>query len=418
MKIAYFSPLNPIRSGISDYSEELLEYLQSYAKIDLFVDDYEPSNSWLRESFAIKSFREMLENHHQNSYDIHIYHMGNNENHAYIYRSLLEYPGIVVLHEPIIHHFIFSQTAAKGRLEDYIQELTYCYGERGVEIATRALSLEEESVWYDYHLCDRMIDSSLGIIVHSEFARKKVLEVRPNAKVKVIRHHYAPHKKDHLRPPDVLREVLGFSKSDFVVGCFGYMTSSKHIDKVLQVIAKVRDKGYRVKLLLVGEMMPGCDASRWIEELGIDDNVLVTGFVDGHTFREYLQLPDIFIALRHPSAGETSGSVIKMMGTGKPVMISDFCAFGEFPDDCCVKIPPDDTEEEILEEKLAHCIESPEERHEIGERAREYILRHQDIQVSARLYMDFVAEVLSNAPFEVSKKSGLLDVGDMETASK
>ena len=47
MRIAYFSPLNPIKSGVSDYSEELLEYLAGFGRIELFIDDYRPSSSWL-----------------------------------------------------------------------------------------------------------------------------------------------------------------------------------------------------------------------------------------------------------------------------------------------------------------------------------------------------------------------------------
>jgi len=34
MKLAYFSPLRPQRSGISDYSEELLPYLARAADIN------------------------------------------------------------------------------------------------------------------------------------------------------------------------------------------------------------------------------------------------------------------------------------------------------------------------------------------------------------------------------------------------
>ena len=38
MLLAYFSPLNPQPSGISDYSEELLPQLAEGADITLFVD--------------------------------------------------------------------------------------------------------------------------------------------------------------------------------------------------------------------------------------------------------------------------------------------------------------------------------------------------------------------------------------------
>jgi glycosyltransferase involved in cell wall biosynthesis len=395
VKIAYFSPLNPIKSGVSDYSEELLEYLAGYGRIELFIDDYRPSSSWLYDYFRIHSYRRIFENHGKNDHDVHIYHMGNNDVHSYIYSVCLEYPGLVVLHEPVLHHFVFSQTVGNNRLREYLRELDYCYkGERS-SIVKSTLEDRDENSWYQYPLLDRIVDSSMGIIVHSEFARRKVLEVNPLAKVRKIPHHYAPPPQDRMRSPELVREILGFRPDEFVIGSLGYMTSSKRIDCLLRVLARIKGRGHKVKLLLVGKIMPGCEAARWIEELGLDEDVVFTGFVDTRTFREYLNVPDIFVALRHPSAGETSGSVVKMMGAGRPVMVSDQYAFREFPDDCCVKITTGEREEEELEERLIHYIENPEERLRMGELSRQYILLNHDIQRSARSYVEFAAEVIS-----------------------
>ena len=53
MKIGYFSPLSPVKSGISEYSErEVLPYLQNYFDIDLIIDNnYNPSNKFIKENF-------------------------------------------------------------------------------------------------------------------------------------------------------------------------------------------------------------------------------------------------------------------------------------------------------------------------------------------------------------------------------
>ncbi len=387
--------MNPIKSGVSDYSEELLEYLAGYGRIELFIDDYRPSSSWLYDYFRIHSYRRIFENHGKNDHDVHIYHMGNNDVHSYIYSVCLEYPGVVVLHEPVLHHFVFSQTVGNNRLREYLRELDYCYkGERS-SIVKSTLEDRDENSWYEYPLLDRIVDGSMGVIVHSEFARQKVLEVNPLARVRKIPSHYAPPPEDHMRSPELVREILGFRPDEFVIGSLGYMTSSKRIDSLLRVFARIKARGNKVKLMLVGKIMPGCEAARWIEDLGLDEDVVFTGFVDTRTFREYLNVPDIFVALRHPSAGETSGSVVKMMGAGRPVMVSDHYAFREFPDDCCVKITTGEREEEELEEKLLFYIENPEERLELGCRSRQYILTNHDIQLSARSYAEFAAEVLS-----------------------
>ncbi len=395
MKIAYFSPLNPIKSGVSDYSEELLEYLAGFGRIELFIDDYRPSSSWLYDYFKIHNYRRIFENHGKNDHDINIYHMGNNDHHSYVYSVCLEHPGVVVLHEPILHHFVFSQTVGNNRLREYLRELDYCYKAERSNIVKTTLEVRDEDSWYDYPLVDRIVDSSMGIIVHSEFARQKIMEVNPLAWVRKIPHHYAPPPTDHIRSPKLVREILGFSRDDFLVGSLGYMTANKRIDTLLRAVAWIKEQGYNIKLLLVGKLMPGCEATRWIEELELEQDVLVTEFVDTRTFREYLNVPDIFVVLRHPSAGETSGSVIKMMGTGKPVVVSDHYAFSEFPDDCCIKVSTGADEEEELKQKLLFYLENPDERGELGARSRQYILTHHDIQSSARKYAEFASEVLA-----------------------
>lgn len=43
-KIAFFTPLHPLKSGIADYAEEMLPYIKNRFQVDLFIDsDYEAS---------------------------------------------------------------------------------------------------------------------------------------------------------------------------------------------------------------------------------------------------------------------------------------------------------------------------------------------------------------------------------------
>jgi glycosyltransferase involved in cell wall biosynthesis len=394
LKVAYFSPLNPIKSGISDYSEELLEYLEGYGKIDLFINDYEPSTAWLYEHFDIYYYRKIYENNGFNDYDINIYHMGNSDTHSYIYNVLLDYPGIVVLHEPILHHFVFSHTVGCNRVREYLRELDYCYKAERPAIVKTTLEDRDESSWYEYPMLDRLVDSSLGVIVHSEFAKRQVMGVNSRANVRKIPLHYAPPPQNHFRPPQAVREILGFSDDDFLVGCHGFMTQSKRLDLLIEVLADMKEAGHKVKLLLVGKMLPGCQVLRWIEDHGMDGDVMVTGYVDTRTFNEYLGVPDLFAALRYPSAGETSASVIKMMGSGKPVLLSDYYAFSEFPDDCCMKVKPGDGEREEMKRRLTWAMRNRDEMKRMGENAREYVLSCHDIRNSAREYVDFATELL------------------------
>src|SRR3954465_5800100 len=98
MKLAYFSPLNPQPSGISDYSEELLPYLAARADITLFVDGFEPASREIRDRFKWVDYKrgsQILQS--LPGYDAIIYHLGNDHRyHAGMVAVARAYPGIIV----------------------------------------------------------------------------------------------------------------------------------------------------------------------------------------------------------------------------------------------------------------------------------------------------------------------------------
>ena len=73
MKIAYFSPLNPIKSGISDYSEDLLIYLMEKADIDIYVSGFYPRNGFITKNFNIYDIDSFDTNKLKNPYDCSFY---------------------------------------------------------------------------------------------------------------------------------------------------------------------------------------------------------------------------------------------------------------------------------------------------------------------------------------------------------
>src|SRR5690606_26623720 len=96
-RLAYVSPLPPVRSGISDYSSELIPALASHYEIELVVDQPEVSDQWLRENFAVRSI-EWFRNNAEH-YDRVLYHVGNAPYHRHVLECLEVHPGVVVLHD-------------------------------------------------------------------------------------------------------------------------------------------------------------------------------------------------------------------------------------------------------------------------------------------------------------------------------
>nr|MBA3243289.1 glycosyl transferase family 1 [Acidobacteriota bacterium] len=143
MRLAYFSPLNPQRSGISDYSEELLPHLAAGgAEITLFVDGFRPSSAGLLARFHWLDYRldssvlRTLE-----GYDAVVYHMGNDHRyHAGILDALRAHPGIVVFHDFALQDFFLGLARARNDARVYVEEVAACHGTAARREASEALA--------------------------------------------------------------------------------------------------------------------------------------------------------------------------------------------------------------------------------------------------------------------------------------
>jgi hypothetical protein len=130
---------------------------------------------------------------------------------------------------------------------------------------------------------------------------------------------------------------------------------------ILEAMAKTHD----VELLVVGEAAPNIDASKF----------RTTGYVSDEEFDAYFARVDRIVNLRYPTAGETSGTLIRAFEAGKPVAVSDYAQFSEYPDDCVVKIPFGDGEADALAEFLMRDFD----------RARIAKAQHEWLEANARL---------------------------------
>src|SRR6185295_10757996 len=131
---------------------------------------------------------------------------------------------------------------------------------------------------------------------------------------------------------------------------------------------------------------------------GLAPGVTVVGRTELDRFLLYMLAADVAINLRYPSAGETSGTLIRLLGMGKPVIVSHTGAFGEIPDGCCAKIELDETEEDLLAAVLVRLATDEPLRRRMGENARRHIATHHTLPGSARAYAEFVREIVAARP--------------------
>jgi glycosyltransferase involved in cell wall biosynthesis len=398
MKIACFTTLSPIRSGISGYTEDLLPYLTKRLEIDIFIDDYEPSQG-LREQYHIYSYGQFVERYASGEYDMILYHMGNNPYHFYMYPFLVRYPGITVLHDYVLHHFFSGLVLSKG-IEIYLEELRYNYGEIGETLGNlHRRGIRTDLEYFMYPMNRTIIDCSLGIIVHSDFLKREIQDCYPAVNVRKINMGIPAVPAEHLNKGRI-REKLGIPSDSFVVGTFGFVTAIKKVDLVLEALNEALREIPNAMMLIVGDMQDK-GLSDMIKDLGLERRVRVTGYVPDEDFKDYIQATDLAANIRYPTAGETSASLLDIMAYGVPVIIFNYRQFAEIPDDSCIKIGLGDNEKDDLTKVMIELARDDSLRENIGRNAREYVATNCSLQGAANAYYDFIVEVFEKTGRDV-----------------
>jgi glycosyltransferase involved in cell wall biosynthesis len=390
MKIAFFSPLNPTQSGISDYSEELLLTLagarldNTPLDIDLFIDrGYRPSNADITRRFDVLPARTY--DRAAAHYDATLYQMGNSPAHAYIYRQLMRHRGVVVMHEFVLHHLRIWMALNGGRRREYLDVMERLHGEEGREAARRVMLGQFPEGLFKYQLSEEVINHATGVIVHSNYMAGLVRGVRPDVPLSIVPMGVP---LPPLIPKGEARANLGLDHNLFLVTSVGHLNPYKRVSATLRAFKALLMEVPNSLYLLIGSRSPNYDPTRQIEMLDLSNSVKSTGYVPQDEFAYYLAASDVCLNLRYPTAGETSASLLRIMGAGVPALVSRTGAFEELPDDAVGKIDVDDTEEELLLEYLLLLAHRSDVRAAMSLAARRYVAEHHTLEQAARGYLD------------------------------
>src|SRR5205085_8514710 len=127
VKVAYFSPLPPDTSGIADYSALLLPALERLVDVEVV----RPGRT-----------RPVADA------DVALYHVGNNPDaHGWIVDALRRRPGVVLLHDFVLHHLIAGVTLARGDAIGYLDAMEREAGVAGRSVARAVLDAALPPIW-------------------------------------------------------------------------------------------------------------------------------------------------------------------------------------------------------------------------------------------------------------------------------
>lgn len=361
MRIAFFSPLPPARSGIADYSDALLAPLRALADVETFTAAADPS-----------------------AHDIAIYQLGNNPFHTFAYEAALRHPGIVVLHEANLHHLIADLTIRRGDWDAYLREVEIDGGPDALAYAKRYVQPVRRGPDYDLPLLTSVLRKARAVIVHSETVAGAVRQRGFTGPIAKIPHGAWTETVDG----SAYRAKLGLTKDAPLFGIFGFLKPYKRIAESLRAFKRIVAEHPEARLILVGELHPEL-------KLALTPEIRHIDFAPIQDFNGYLAACDAVLNLRYPTVGETSGTLLRALGMGKPVMVSEIGSFREYPDEVCLKVPIDASEEEHIYEYMQLIIEQPAVGQALGQRARAWVERECSWQSVAQRYADFAQHVIA-----------------------
>jgi glycosyltransferase involved in cell wall biosynthesis len=395
-KLAYVSPLPPERSGISDYSAELLPELFNHYDIDLILDQVDVTVPFITSRCPIRSLDYLRDNADQ--YDRVIYHFGNSPFHKHMFALLEDVPGIVIIHDFFLSDIIAYLDNNGIKTGAWADEIYHAHGYKALAQFMRE---HDKTVIVHTYPCNySVLNAAEGVIVHSEYAKQ--LGAQWYGKKNVDHWAVIPHlrKQTTIMHRAEARRALHIAEHCFVVCSFGFLGPHKMNNRLLDAwLASSLAEDDECLLVFVGENTSchyGKKILETIERNKYGKRVFITGWASHETFRMYLAAADAGVQLRTQSRGETSGTVLDCMNYGLPTIINANGSMAELPRESTIMLRDDFSDIELIE-ALEQLRNNPVYRVELGNLARIYIQTyHNPAEVTMR-YIEAI-ETFSKGP--------------------
>jgi glycosyltransferase involved in cell wall biosynthesis len=345
MRIAWFTPYST-HSAIAQCSASVLGALVHRAEVVVFASDIDRGADAISHQFEVRLLAALDPVEAAaltREFDIAVYNLGD---HFPMHRRSFDVsravPGIVVLHDLVMHHFFSGKylTQDPPDREGYAAELEYAHGPSGRRMAEAMLAGDEGPlVWegprmLEYHMAASATRGALGIVVHSEFARRELEQVAG-----------APVR--HIDFPAPLRTVSpethrGPDSEPLALVTFGVVNRNKLIHEVIRAIGESEVLRHAVTYDVIGDLSGSgqyADELRAaIADLGLSATVRLHGRQPDETLLEHVANAAVIINLRNPHYGESSWSLLESASAGKATVVWGHGSYDEVPEDVVVKI--------------------------------------------------------------------------------
>jgi glycosyltransferase involved in cell wall biosynthesis len=271
MRLGWFSPFPPVRTGIAACSAELVEALRRRGHdIDLYPEAAAHDFVW---------------RHRLDPYDLVVYQFGNSSHHDYAWAYALKYPGLAVLHDTHLHHARAAYLLRENRAADYRAEFRWNHPDVPADVAELAVAGFDSRLYYDWPMVRSLVEASRLVAVHGEGARR---ELEPNARGDLsgrivsmrLGHGQLVSPQRELEARRRVRSQYAIAEEAVLFGVFGGLTPEKRLPQILAAFRALLPHAPTARLLLAGASAPYYDIAADIARRGLADHVTLTGYLD------------------------------------------------------------------------------------------------------------------------------------------
>ncbi len=418
LRLDLVTPLPPVRSGIADYSLDLLPHLAALADVRLIRLPGQPVTPEIAAAWPLAEAGDLgapgASPPAASPARLPLYQMGNNRHHEGVQELAMRHPGVLTLHDVVLHHLLLDVTLGRGDFYGYRERLQRDHGWVGEAVAVaKRWGAYGTAPIFALPAHRTLLRRQRGVLVHSDWAAAVVREDDPELRVRAVPMGVPLPPAASREAGLALRRRFGLPDDAPVLGSFGFQTPIKRT--VLGVRALAAPGLERVHLLAVGEEAPGTGLLEAAHRAGVAARVHVTGYLPFADFASAIAAADLCLNLRYPTAGETSASLLRVMAAGRAAVVSDYAQFTELPAAIAIKVPlappapPGKREGPVtaavearevaeLAARLASLLAEPERLRSMGEAAREHVRRHHDPGRAAAAVADACAEWVAAPP--------------------
>lgn len=389
-RLAFVSPMPPERTGIADYSAELLPALSDYYDIDVVVAQERVDDPLGNRYGRVRDVAWLCAN--ARHVDRVLYQMGNSSFHQHMLPLIAEIPGIVVLHDFYLSGLMAWLELHAWADHAWTKALYDAHGYAAVQARYRNADAAKQRYPVNAHI----LWNARGIIVHSEYSRdlaRRWYGGDWGADWRVI--PLLRTQRNNLDKVEARRRI-GLGEADFLVCSFGFLDVTKLNYRLLQAwLASELAKNKHCHLVFVGENHGGdygAELLKTIHASDCRDRIRITGFASPEIFKQYLAAADVAVQLRTQSRGETSAAVLDCMNHGLPVIVNAHGTMAELDRDA-VLILPDEFDTAVLVDALEGLWRSPEQRQRLGQQAHKRISEYHAPGACARQYAEAIESV-------------------------